>query len=86
MLIAEVNHLGANRPGLTFARPGRSLAHLRKLAQVGTLAAERLTAGARAQIFALNVVASIAARVVVVDPREDRMPRQALGHVRPPFD
>jgi hypothetical protein len=42
--------------------------------------AERLAAGASAEVLALNVVASIAVSVVVMDTRQDRVPRATLSH------
>jgi hypothetical protein len=62
------------------SRAGRSVTATRGSAETAAFSAERLTAGAGAQIFPLNIVAGVAVGVVVVDIRKDRVPRSTLSH------
>ena len=56
---------------------------LSRLVEIGTLFAKRLPAITSADIFALNVVAGIAVRIVVVNGLLDRVPWRFLRHCAP---
>jgi len=55
-------------------------ANFQELAEATAFRAERLAARTGAKVLAFDIVARIAVAVVVVDIRQDRMPREALSH------
>ena len=58
---------------------------LSRLVEIGTLFAKRFPTITSADIFALNVVACIAVRIVVVNGLLDRVPWRFLRHCIPPL-